>query len=290
MVYLHALNTGRLEQFFDGTGTMSEQPTRYFEEKDHAEAYAKYRIPFTAAVVDCIVRYVQDGGCELNMAVDIGCGTGHQSTIPLSRVFKHVIGVDVSREQIRQTPHLSNADFRVARGEDMPFLESSSVDVVSVATAIHWLDLPDFYKEVDRVLRPRGCLAVYWMHRQKLDNTEAQEAVEEFHASTSEYRPDEVKRIWDKKEIPECPYGTWLHDTSVVITKSWTVEDFIKLTSTMSFWQKYLKANQGSTKLKDFGEKLSSRLRSGTEETRGTSTAMEVKYLVNILLCRKPNL
>ncbi|XP_071119444.1 putative methyltransferase DDB_G0268948 [Haliotis cracherodii] len=269
---------------------MSEQPNRYFEDKDHAEAYAKYRIPFTAAVVDCIVRYVQDGGCEINMAVDIGCGTGHQSTTPLSRVSKHVIGVDVSQEQLRQTPYLSNVEFRVARGEEMACLESSSVDVVSVATAIHWLDLPAFYKEVDRVLRPRGCLAVYWMHRQKLDNEEAQTTVEEFYAATSEYTADSVKMIWYRKEIPECPYGTWLHDTSVIITKSWTVEDFVNLTSTMSCWLRYLKANPHSTKLTEFGEKLTSILRSDTEEIRATATSMEVKYLVNILLCRKPNL
>ncbi|XP_046576010.1 putative methyltransferase DDB_G0268948 [Haliotis rubra] len=269
---------------------MSHQPIRYFEDKDHAEAYARYRIPFTSEVVDFIVRYVQDGGCELNSAVDIGCGTGHQSTIPLARVFRHVIGVDISQEQIRQTPLLSNVDFRVGQGEDMAFLEFSSVNVVSVATAIHWLDLPAFYKEVDRVLTPRGCLAVYWMDREKVDNEEAQAAIEEFHDSTSEYRAEGVKRIWDRKEIPECPYGTWLHDTSVIITKTMTVEDLVQLSSTMSFWQKYLEANPGSAKLTDYRETLNGLIRSGSEEKQGASPSMEFKYRVNILLCRKPSL
>ncbi|XP_067679659.1 putative methyltransferase DDB_G0268948 [Haliotis asinina] len=267
-----------------GTDTMSQQPVRYFEDKNHAEAYARYRIRFPSDVVDCIVRYVQDGGGELNNAVDIGCGTGHQSTVPLARVFRHVVGVDVSQEQIRQTPHLSNVDFRVGRGEDLAFLESSSVNVVSVATAIHWLDLPTFYKEVDRVLTPRGCLAVYWMQRQKHENEEAEAAIKEFHDSMSEYRAEGVKRIWDRKEIPECPYGTWLHDTNVMITKTMTVEDFIKLSSTMSSWQRYLEAKPSTTKLTDYREKLSSLLHKDTEENQGFSPSMELKYLVNILL------
>ena len=40
-------------------------------------------------------------------------------------------------------------------------LQSSSADLISCAMAWHWLDPEPFYREVKRVLKPKGCLAVY---------------------------------------------------------------------------------------------------------------------------------
>lgn len=37
----------------------------------------------------------------------------------------------------------------------------ASVDVVTVAQALHWLDRPRFYAEAQRVLRPNGIIAVF---------------------------------------------------------------------------------------------------------------------------------
>ena len=37
-----------------------------------------------------------------------------------------------------------------------------SVDLLNVSEAVHWfIPIENFYKEVDRVLKPGGCLAVY---------------------------------------------------------------------------------------------------------------------------------
>ncbi len=44
-------------------------------------------------------------------------------------------------------------------------LASESVDLVSTCQAIHWFDIPAFYREADRVLRPgSGVLAVIGYH------------------------------------------------------------------------------------------------------------------------------
>lgn len=39
-------------------------------------------------------------------------------------------------------------------------MSSESVDMVSVAAAIHYFDPELFYKEIARILSPGGCLAV----------------------------------------------------------------------------------------------------------------------------------
>ena len=46
----------------------------------------------------------------------------------------------------------------------LPF-DDQSVDLVSCCQAIHWFDIPKFYQEVNRVLKPeQGVLAIYGYH------------------------------------------------------------------------------------------------------------------------------
>ncbi|PIK39978.1 hypothetical protein BSL78_23183 [Apostichopus japonicus] len=94
-------------------------------------------------------------------AVDVGCGTG-QGTRILTSHFQKVIGIDVSDAMLREAEiatNSTNVEYRNSRAEDMQFLADESVDLINVATAMHWLDAPTFLKEVNRVLRPGGCCA-----------------------------------------------------------------------------------------------------------------------------------
>jgi SAM-dependent methyltransferase len=50
--------------------------------------------------------------------------------------------------------------YRVAPAENSG-LEPRSIDVVTVAQALHWFDLERFYNEVDRVLKDGGVLAAW---------------------------------------------------------------------------------------------------------------------------------
>lgn len=49
--------------------------------------------------------------------------------------------------------------YSVCPAEELPF-EDGSVDFITAFTAAHWFDMPRFMKEVDRVLRPHGCVAL----------------------------------------------------------------------------------------------------------------------------------
>ena len=69
----------------------------------------------------------------------------------------------MSAEQLRlATPH-PRIEYRQAPAEQSG-LDASSVDLVAVAAAVHWFDLPLFLAEVRRVLRPGGALAVWTYH------------------------------------------------------------------------------------------------------------------------------
>lgn len=49
---------------------------------------------------------------------------------------------------------------RVGTAEELPFPDGS-VDLLTAASAAHWFDAERFIKEAVRVLKPRGCLALF---------------------------------------------------------------------------------------------------------------------------------
>lgn len=134
---------------------------RLFESSDHAKYYAQFRPDYPDTVVKSIVDYCKLSNNDFDTAIDIGCGTG-QSTYSLKTYFKNVFGVDVSKKQIEQAKlKYHDIKFTVGPAEDLSFLESGSVNLITTAQALHWMNHEAFYEEVDRVLRPGGVLAVY---------------------------------------------------------------------------------------------------------------------------------
>lgn len=141
--------------------TVRRMGTRLFEEADHAKAYAQFRPNYPETVYKTIVDYYKDALNEFELAVDIGCGSG-QSTEPLKEYFHKVIGVDVSANQIKNAKEKhAGIDFQVGPAENLPFLKDGCVDLITVAQAMHWFNHEQFYKEVDRVLKPEGVVALY---------------------------------------------------------------------------------------------------------------------------------
>ena len=57
--------------------------------------------------------------------------------------------------------HIPIHAFRVGSFNSLP-VEDGTADLVTVSQAVHWFTpIESFYKEVDRALKPGGCLAVY---------------------------------------------------------------------------------------------------------------------------------
>ena len=86
------------------------------------------------------------------LAWDSATGNG-QAAVSLSGYFKKVIATDFSNEQLSRAFQKENIFYRNESAEHSS-LENNSADLVTVATAIHWFNIPEFYKEVHRVLKP----------------------------------------------------------------------------------------------------------------------------------------
>jgi SAM-dependent methyltransferase len=70
-----------------------------------------------------------------------------------------VIATDASARQIAEAVPQVGVEYRVAPAEASG-LPDRSIDLLTAAQAAHWFDLPPFYGEARRVLKPGGILAL----------------------------------------------------------------------------------------------------------------------------------
>ena len=155
-----------------------------FTDKDHATAYGLFRPVYPLSVSQIILSYMDSNHCSgYEQAVDVCCGSG-QSTMLLSPLFKNVCGYDNSPAQISQAKSKhetaeGNVTFEIGDAHFLP-VESSSVDLLTCAMGWHWLAPEMFYSEAKRVLKPKGCIAVYGYNMKVRDNTLVGSLIETF--------------------------------------------------------------------------------------------------------------
>ena len=138
---------------------------RFYESKDIADAYFKYRPTYPKELVEQVMHYRDEDETKTktyDLLIDVGCGSGQACSL-FQPYFQTIIGIDVSEEQIKQAMKYNkhqNISYQIGSAEKIP-ADDKSVDVVIAGIAAHWFDLPKFFKEVERVLKPNGCLALF---------------------------------------------------------------------------------------------------------------------------------
>ncbi|KAK5890709.1 hypothetical protein CesoFtcFv8_014203 [Champsocephalus esox] len=135
---------------------------RFFEGKDHASVYQKYRFTPPGELKNIILQYLdKKKGKPHVLAVDLGCGTGQNSRL-LAPHFQAVVGIDISESQLEEAkgvPGYPNITYRKGSAEELPFPDGY-VDLLTAASAAHWFDQSRFLAEACRVLKPGGCVAL----------------------------------------------------------------------------------------------------------------------------------
>ncbi len=122
---------------------------RFSQQSEH---YQRYRPGYPPAVFKRLATLSP----ARQRVWDCGCGTG-QASVPLSREFDAVFATDLSWQQLRNAQCADNISYCAATADAAPFADAS-FDMVSVAQALHWFNLPAFFAECDRVLKPGGLL------------------------------------------------------------------------------------------------------------------------------------
>lgn len=132
----------------------------FFDSPRVAQGYARDRPDYTPVVMDHL-RATMALTSRLGFAVDVGCGTGI-STRALAPLAEEVLGTDSSLAMVEQARRTMapGVRYECAPAEALP-CDDASVDLVTVAGAIPWIDCERFLPEVDRMLVPGGWLVVY---------------------------------------------------------------------------------------------------------------------------------
>ena len=188
--------------------------------------YQSHRPDYPPALFAALAHQAPDR----SRALDLGCGSG-QACRALEPHFQQVLGIDVSRDQVRAAP-ASASRYLVARADALP-LADGGLDLIAVAQALHWFPLPGFFHEAGRVLRPGGLLAIISYGLCTVEGLEG--LVEDFH--------DRVLRPWwpaarwqviDGYRSISLPWPERTVAAPAAIERLWTWRDMVGYLDTWS--------------------------------------------------------
>jgi SAM-dependent methyltransferase len=144
---------------------------------DVAASYASYRPRYPAVLFAWLASVAPDR----DRAWDCGTGNGQAATA-LAAHFDEVVASDPSMAQLTNAPRVDRVSL-VAMTAEQAALADRTVALATVAQALHWFKRGEFYREVDRVLRPGGVLAV-WSYSLALIDPDIDALLGRFHVDT----------------------------------------------------------------------------------------------------------
>ena len=168
-----------------------------------AKAYARYRWDYAPEALQTILE-ISGLGADA-VAADLGAGTGI-FTRQLARAAAQVIAVEpnveMRHEAAVQLAEYPQARILAASGEHTT-IDSHSVDLVSVAQAIHWFQPEPARSEILRILKPGGWLAL--LRNATTGEDDISQAVSAI--STAAYGAQEVHAAPAVRTAPGFYYG-----------------------------------------------------------------------------------
>jgi ubiquinone/menaquinone biosynthesis C-methylase UbiE len=206
----------------------------YFSKQ--AADYAKFRPRYP----EDLFRWLASVAPGAELAWDCATGNG-QAAVALAELFERVIATDASKRQIENAEAHARVEYRIAPAENSG-IESNSIDLITVAQALHWFDLERFDTEAIRVLKPRGVVAA-WAY--KLAQIEP--AID---AVVNHYYSDVVRAYWpperglvEKFEELAFPFPEIAAPPFEMVAE-WNAEHLVGYLRTWSATQRFIAANQ----------------------------------------------
>ena len=202
----------------------------------HADIYREARPTYPPALFEWLAQQAPDR----ELAWDCACGNG-QATVALAAHFARVIGTDPSAAQVGNAQTLANIEYRIEPAEQAT-LRDSSVSLVTVAQALHWIDLERFYAEARRVLKPRGVIAA-WTYADCSSGDAAIDRIKDrlFNDLTGPYWPPERVHVEAAYRTLAFPFDE-IAAPAFVMSAHWNVDHLLAYFRSWSATQRYIKA------------------------------------------------
>ena len=167
------------------------------------------------------------------------CATGNgQAAVSLAQHFDQVIATDASSAQLQRAKVCENVTYKEVRAEESG-LENASIDLISVANGLHWFNIPDFFQEAHRVLKPNGVLAAwgYVFHdvTPEVDLISRKITLE----LLKDYWPENTQLVFSKYSQIEFPFEP-IDFPNFVHTQEWTLQQMVNYMLSWSATQLYI--------------------------------------------------
>jgi SAM-dependent methyltransferase len=214
----------------------------------HAEQYAQSRPHYP----DQVYAYLASIAPARSLAWDCGTGNG-QAAVGLAKYFEKVYATDASAEQISRAHAHEHVEYHVEPAGHVS-LNDSSTDLVTVAVAVHWFNFDEFYREVKRVLKPNGVLAV-WTYSFPEISPEMDQLVRHYYFDiVGEYWPERIHYLYERYETLPFPFEE-IVPPSFAMEARWTLNQFAAFLDSWSASQRY-KAQRGQHPLERIWDKM----------------------------------
>jgi len=200
-----------------------------------AGLYAEFRPEYPRALFEWLVTLC----AERERCWDVATGNG-QAAAALAKFFTAVYASDASAKQIAEAAPNPKIQYVVEAAEKTA-LPDHSVNLVTVAQAIHWFDHDRFFTEVKRVLKPGGVLAA-WGYGLHLIESEIDGIVNHFYSAiVGEYWPPERKHIENELKTIPFPFET-IPAPALAIEDEYSLPQLIGYLESWSSTQRYIRA------------------------------------------------
>ena len=208
--------------------------------KDYFSSQAGDYARFRPRYPDGLFRYLASIVPGKELAWDCATGNG-QAAVALAGEFEHVIATDASQRQIANTAPHPRVEYRIAAAENSG-IDSNTIDLVTVAQALHWFDLDRFYSEAQRVLKPRGVVAA-WAYNLLRTAPAIDAVVNHYYFNVvGAFWPAERALVekFDQLPFPLAEIATPSFD----VVAQWNVEHLLGYLRTWSSTQRFMAANK----------------------------------------------
>jgi SAM-dependent methyltransferase len=171
-----------------------------------------------------------------SLAWDCGTGSG-QAALGLAQHFDKVYATDASAEQISHAYPHEKVNYQAEPAEHVS-LSDSSVDLVTVAVAIHWFNFDEFYREVKRVLKPGGILAA-WTYSLTEISPGIDVLIQHYYGEILKgYWPERIHYLEEKYETLPFPFEEIIPPTFTMEIR-WNLTQFAGFLDSWSATQRY---------------------------------------------------
>ncbi len=126
-----------------------------------SQDYAKFRPTYPLNFFE----FLSSCTAEHKLALDVATGTG-QAAVKLANYYEKVIATDASDKQLLEAVARPNVEYLCLPAEltkeqcEQNGFQPNSFDIVTCATAIHWLNLEKFFDTTRYLLKSGGIMAI----------------------------------------------------------------------------------------------------------------------------------